>query len=90
MSGFGGMVCVDLKGGQDAAYRAFDRLRSFSAPPAWAASRACAALPILTSQYGLNDAELEKAGVTRGMMRLSIGLEDPEDLIADLLQAVES
>jgi cystathionine beta-lyase/cystathionine gamma-synthase len=45
-------------------------------------------LPILTSQFGLSDDELELAGVTRGMMRLSIGLEDPEDLIEDLDQAL--
>jgi cystathionine beta-lyase/cystathionine gamma-synthase len=47
-------------------------------------------LPILTSQYGLTDEELAKAGVTRGMMRISVGLEDPEDLVADLKQALES
>ena len=45
-------------------------------------------LPILTSQYGLTDEELKAAGVTRGMMRLSVGLEDPQDLIADLQQAL--
>jgi cystathionine beta-lyase/cystathionine gamma-synthase len=36
----------------------------------------------------LTDDELKKAGVTRGMMRLSIGLEDPDDLIEDLKQAL--
>jgi cystathionine beta-lyase/cystathionine gamma-synthase len=46
-------------------------------------------LPILTSQYGLDDASLAQAGVTRDMMRLSIGLEDPADLIEDLRQALE-
>jgi cystathionine beta-lyase/cystathionine gamma-synthase len=45
-------------------------------------------LPILTSQYGLTDDELAKAGVTRGMIRISIGLEDVADLIADLDQAL--
>ena len=43
MTGFGGMVCVDVKGGQPAAYRAFDGSRSSSAPRASAASRASAA-----------------------------------------------
>ncbi len=46
-------------------------------------------LPILTSQYGLDDDALARAGVTRGMMRISIGLEDAADLIADLRQAIE-
>ena len=46
-------------------------------------------LPILTSQYGLTDEELVKAGVTKGMIRLSIGLEDAADLIEDLDQALK-
>ena len=84
MIGFGGMVCVDLKGGQDAAYRAFDRLGVFQRAASLGGVESLCSLPILTSQYGLTDEELKKAGVTRGMMRLSVGLEDPEDLIADL------
>jgi methionine-gamma-lyase len=45
-------------------------------------------LPVLTSQYGLSDEQLAAAGVTRGMIRVSIGLEHPDDLIADLDQAL--
>jgi cystathionine beta-lyase/cystathionine gamma-synthase len=88
MSGFGGMVCVDVKGGQPSAYRAFDRLGIIKRAASLGGVESLCSLPILTSQYGLSDAELESAGVTRGMMRLSIGLEDPEDLIADLAQAL--
>ncbi len=88
MSGFGGMVCVDLKGGQAAAYRAFDRLSVIQRAASLGGVESLCSLPILTSQYGLTDEELQHAGVTRGMMRLSIGLEDPEDLIADLRQAL--
>jgi cystathionine beta-lyase/cystathionine gamma-synthase len=43
---------------------------------------------VLTSQYGFSDEQLEAAGVTRGMVRLSVGLEALEDLIADLDQAL--
>jgi len=46
-------------------------------------------MPVLTSQWGHTDAQLREAGVTRGMLRLSVGLEDPEDVIADLDQALE-
>lgn len=88
MSGFGGMVCVDLAGGQEAAYRAFDRLAVIQRAASLGGVESLCSLPILTSQFGLSDAELALAGVTRGMMRLSIGLEDPEDLIADLQQAL--
>jgi cystathionine beta-lyase/cystathionine gamma-synthase len=88
MSGFGGMVCVDVKGGQQGAYRAFDRLGVIKRAASLGGVESLCSLPILTSQYGLTDEELAKAGVTRGMMRLSIGLEDPEDLIADLHSAL--
>ncbi|MGE3276167.1 MAG: PLP-dependent aspartate aminotransferase family protein [Vicinamibacterales bacterium] len=89
MSGFGGMVCIDVKGGQEAAYRAFDRLRVIKRAASLGGVESLCSLPCLTSQYGLTDEELAAAGVTRGMMRLSLGLEDPEDLLADLTQALE-
>lgn len=88
MSGFGGMVCLDVKGGQEGAYRTFDRLGVVERAASLGGTESVCSLPILTSQYGLSDEELAAAGVTRGMMRLSIGLEDPEDLIADLQQAL--
>jgi cystathionine beta-lyase/cystathionine gamma-synthase len=47
-------------------------------------------LPIYTSHYRMSLEELERAGVTPGMVRVSVGLEDPEDLIADLQQALRS
>jgi cystathionine beta-lyase/cystathionine gamma-synthase len=46
-------------------------------------------LPVLTSHYGYSDDQLAEAGVPPGMVRLSVGLEDPEDLIADLDQALD-
>jgi hypothetical protein len=45
-------------------------------------------LPVLTSQWGHSDEQLRAAGVTKGMLRLSVGLEDPADLISDLDQAL--
>lgn len=88
MTGFGGMVCVDVTGGQAAAYRTFDRFKVIQRAASLGGVESLCSLPILTSQYGMTDDELEKAGVTRGMMRLSIGLEDPQDLIDDLGQAL--
>ena len=88
MAGFGGMVCIDLEGGQPAAYRAFDRLQVVKRAASLGGAESLCSLPILTSQWGHTDDQLKAAGVTRGMMRLSIGLEDPEDLIADLKQAL--
>jgi cystathionine beta-lyase/cystathionine gamma-synthase len=88
MSGFGGVVCVDVGGGQDAAFRAFDRLQVVKRAASLGGAESLCSLPILTSQWGHTDAQLEAAGVTKGMMRFSIGLEDAEDLIADLRNAL--
>ena len=88
MSGFGGMVCIDVKGGEEAACRAFDRLQLIRRAASLGGTESLCSLPVLTSHWGYSDEALAKSGVTRGMMRLSIGLEDPEDLIADLRQAL--
>lgn len=88
MSGFGGMVTVDLEGGEAAARRAFDRLEVVQRAASLGGVESLCSLPILTSQYGLDDEALARAGVSRGMMRLSIGLEDADDLIADLDRAL--
>ena len=89
MSGFGGVVCIDVEGGQDGAFRTFDRLNVIKRAASLGGAESLCSLPILTSQWGHTDAQLEAAGVTKGMMRLSIGLEDAEDLIADLQQALD-
>jgi cystathionine beta-lyase/cystathionine gamma-synthase len=88
MSGFGGVICLDLEGGQPAAFRTFDRLQVIKRAASLGGTESLCSLPILTSQWGHTDEQLEAAGVTKGMMRFSIGLEDPEDLIADLKQAL--
>ena len=88
MRGFGGMVCVDVGGGYERAARFFDRLQVFQRAASLGGVESLCSLPVLTSQWGHTDEELREAGVTRSMARLSIGLEEPEDLIADLDQAL--
>jgi cystathionine beta-lyase/cystathionine gamma-synthase len=89
MAGFGGMVCVDLGGGQDRVERFFDKLQVFRRAASLGGVESLCSIPVLTSQWGHTDAQLAEAGITRSMARLSIGLEDPEDLIEDLDQALE-
>jgi cystathionine beta-lyase/cystathionine gamma-synthase len=88
MSGFGGMVCVDVGGGQPRAERFFDRLGVFQRAASLGGVESLCSLPVLTSQWGHTDAQLAEAGITRSMARLSIGLEDAAELIADLDQAL--
>ena len=88
MSGFGGMVTIDVKGGKEAACRAFDKLKIVKRAASLGGVESICSMPILTSQYGLTDEELVQAGVSKGMIRISIGLEDAADLIDDLDQAL--
>lgn len=87
MSGFGGMVCFDT-GSFASACRTYDRLRVFKRAASLGGVESLCSLPVLTSQYGFSDEQLAAAGVTRGMLRLSVGLEHSDDLIADLDQAL--
>ena len=88
MSGFGGMVCFDVGGRQDRAEAVFDRLKVIQRAASLGGVESLISLPVLTSQWGHTDAQLQAAGITRGMLRLSVGLEAAEDLIADLDQAL--
>jgi cystathionine beta-lyase/cystathionine gamma-synthase len=89
MRGFSGMVCVDVGGGYDRAARFFDRLQVFKRAVSLGGVESLCSLPMLTSQWGHTADELKRAGVTESMARLSVGLEDADDLIADLDQALK-
>lgn len=88
MQGFGGMVTFDLGGSYERAARFFDRITVFKRATSLGGVESLVSLPVLTSQYGWDAAQLARAGVTPGMVRLSVGLEDVSDLIADLDQAL--
>jgi len=88
MKGFGGMVCFEVRGGQAGAYAFFDKVKLIRRAASLGGTESLCSLPILTSQYGLSDEQLADAGVTRGMVRLSVGLENADDLIEDLAQAL--
>ena len=88
MRGFGGMFAFDLKGGLPAARRFCDRTRIFLLAASLGGAESLVVLPIYTSHYNMSLAELRAAGVEPGTVRISVGLEDPEDLIEDLRQAL--
>ena len=88
MKGFGGMVCFEVKGGYAGACAMYDRLAIIQRAASLGGIESLISLPVLTSQYGLSDEQLAAAGVSRGMARLSVGLEHPDDLIQDLDQAL--
>jgi cystathionine beta-lyase/cystathionine gamma-synthase len=90
MTGFGGMICFDLGGSFERASRLYDRLQIIKRAASLGGVESLISMPVLTSQWGHTDEQLRLAGITRGMLRLSVGLEDSADLIADLDQALQN
>jgi methionine-gamma-lyase len=88
MRGFGSMLAFDLKGGLPAARRFCDRVRLFLMAASLGGVESLVILPIYSSHYDMSNEELHRAGVSPGTVRVSIGLEDNEDLIEDLRQAL--
>jgi methionine-gamma-lyase len=80
----GAMVSCVLRGGDARAFRALDALRLFKRAGSLGDAHSLALLPSLASHRSLSVAERNDAGIPEGFVRLSIGLEDPEDLIEDL------
>jgi methionine-gamma-lyase len=88
MKGFGSMLAFDLKGGLPAARTFCDRVQLFLLAASLGGVESLVVLPIYSSHYRMSAKELELAGVTPGTVRVSVGLEDSADLIADLKQAL--
>ena len=88
MSGFGGMLSIEVAGGREAAARVADNLKVFLLATSLGGVESLVSQPSATSHYGLSPEEREKRGIGEGMLRLSVGLEDVEDLIGDLQQAL--
>jgi methionine-gamma-lyase len=88
MRGFGGMLAFDLKGGLPAARRFCDRVALFLLAASLGGVESLVILPIYSSHYNMTEEELRRAGVSPGTVRVSLGLEDKEDLIEDLKQAL--
>jgi len=88
MRGFGSMLAFDLKGGLPAAHKFCDRVRLFLLAVSLGGVESLVVLPAYTSHYNMSPEELQKAHVMPGTVRVSIGIEDTEDLIEDLRQAL--
>jgi methionine-gamma-lyase len=88
MKAFGAMLAFDLKGGLKAARRFCDRVQIFLLAASLGGVDSLAILPMYSSHYNMSLAELRAAGVEPGTVRVSVGLEDPQDLLEDLRQAL--
>jgi methionine-gamma-lyase len=88
MRGFGTMLAFDLKGGLPAARRFSDRVQLFLLAASLGGVESLVILPIYSSHYNMSAEELKRAHVSPGTVRVSVGLEDAEDLVRDLQQAL--
>jgi cystathionine beta-lyase/cystathionine gamma-synthase len=88
LAGFGGMVGLELKGGARAAERMLKRLKLVTHAPSLAGVESLISEPRLTSHRDLSPEDRAAIGIPDGFIRLSCGLEDGEDIIDDLKQAL--
>ncbi len=82
--GTGSIFSFDIKGGREAGRRFIERLKLFSHLANVGDAKSLVIHPASTTHAQLDAAALKQAGIGEGMIRLSVGLEDPEDLIDDL------
>ncbi len=83
-SGFGGIVSFEIKGGQTAAFKLINATKIFSITANLGDTKSTITHPATTTHSRLSDEEKVNANITDGLIRLSIGLEDADDLIADI------
>jgi O-acetylhomoserine (thiol)-lyase len=87
--GCGAVFSFEIKGGRPAGKRFIESLRIFSHLANVGDAKSLVIHPATTTHYRMSDEDLVKAGITAGTVRLSVGLEDPQDLMDDLDRALK-
>jgi len=87
-NGFGSVLTFGIKGGREAGRKLIDHVKLFSHVANVGDAKSLIIHPASTTHQQLSADELIQAGVTESLIRLSIGLEAVEDIIADLEQAI--
>lgn len=90
MSNGGGIVCFELKGGLEAGRSFLNNLKMLSLTGNLGDTRSIASHPASTTHAKLSDAEREAVGISPGLIRISAGLEHRDDILNDILQALEA
>ena len=85
-----GVISFELTGGRDAAVRFMDGLKLANIATHVAASKTMVLHPASHTHRQMNDEQLREAGVSPGMIRLSVGIESAKDIINDLKEALEN
>ena len=88
MKNGGGIVCFELKGGIEAGRKFLNQIKMLSLTANLGDSRSIASHPASTTHAKLSEAERQATGITPGLIRISVGLEHRDDILADILQAL--
>jgi len=88
MKNGGGIVCFELKGGLEAGRKFLNQIKMLSLTANLADTRSIASHPASTTHAKLSEAERQATGITPGLIRISVGLEHRDDILADILQAL--
>ncbi len=86
---FGGVIAFRVQGGQEEAWRCIDATRMVSITANLGDVRTTLTHPATTTHGRLSDAEKQAAGITANLLRVAVGLEDPEDVKADLRRGLD-
>src|SRR5512137_637270 len=89
LRGGGGVLSFTVRGGYEAVARVHDALRLVARASSLGGVESLASIPVISSHRHATEDELTAQGIGRGTLRVSVGLEDPSDVSADLLQALE-
>jgi O-succinylhomoserine sulfhydrylase len=88
MKNGGGIVCFELKGGIEAGRKFLNQIKMLSLTANLGDTRSIASHPASTTHAKLSEAERQATGITPGLIRISVGLEHRDDILADILQAL--
>ena len=89
-SGASGVISFGVKGGRSAAIKAMDNMKLVSIVTHVADARTCALHPASTTHRQMNDIQLKESGIGSDLIRLSVGIENADDIIADIEQALNA
>ncbi|MCI4345079.1 MAG: PLP-dependent aspartate aminotransferase family protein, partial [Thermoplasmata archaeon] len=90
MDGFGGMLSAEVRGGASAAGRLLRRLRVFTLAESLGGVESLAEHPASMTHSSVPKAAREAVGITDGLLRFSVGIEDPADLVDDVVRGLRS
>lgn len=89
MDGFGGMMSIDIDSDLAGTSKFVDSLEVFLNAVSLGGVESLASIPALSTHYGLEESALNEMGISQSTVRLSVGIEDPNDLLNDLMAGLD-